>query len=248
MRCRGKGVTSTLTLEDLEAWWKQRVCVEDALHTIVAPPMEMRSKQSLSHHTAASTKEKQGMWTAGGLKGRGVMGGQEGQEEESSSEQREAVQHVEPPDEIKKKSFSQSGRAAEQSSDLICFQEPFCFLLSCCASNREPAGGSVNPCCAKLTCNPHQQPIRWLPAGLTGDGANLTLVIILNSPTFFFHCQREGWQHSSLVDGSEQSEPSGSSHTHDNNSNNSNSSKNNSNNHSNRNNSNNNVTESQQLQ
>lgn len=66
-------------------------------------------------------------------------------------EQREALQHVEPPDQIKKKSFSQSTRAVEQSSDLICFQEPFCFLLSCCAPNGEPAEGSVNPCCATLS-------------------------------------------------------------------------------------------------
>lgn len=53
---------------------------------------------------------------------------------------------VELPDEIKKKSFSQSVQAAVQSSDLICFQGPFCFLLSCCASNRATAMGNINPC------------------------------------------------------------------------------------------------------
>lgn len=52
---------------------------------------------------------------------------------------------VELPDEIKKKSFSQSVQAAVQSSDLICFQGPFCFLLSCCASNRATAMRNVNP-------------------------------------------------------------------------------------------------------
>lgn len=56
------------------------------------------------------------------------------------------MQKVELPDEIKKKSFSQSVQAVVQSSDLICFQGPFCFLLSCCASNRATAMGNINPC------------------------------------------------------------------------------------------------------
>lgn len=74
------------------------------------------------------------------------------------------LQHVEPPDQIKKKSFSQSTQAVEQSSDLICFQEPFCFLLSCCASNREPAEGSINPCCTTVSWNHQQQPVKcWTP-------------------------------------------------------------------------------------
>lgn len=77
-------------------------------------------------------------------------------------EQREALQHVEPPDQIKKKSFSQSTRAVEQSSDLICFQEPFCFLLSCCALNGEPAEGSVNPCCTTLSWSHQQQMLDTL--------------------------------------------------------------------------------------
>lgn len=63
-----------------------------------------------------------------------------------------AVQQVEPLDEIKKKSFSQSAQAVVQSSDLICFQEQFCLLLSCCASNREAAMGNINPYNATCTC------------------------------------------------------------------------------------------------
>lgn len=58
------------------------------------------------------------------------------------------MRQVEPLDEIKKKSFSQSAKAVVQSSDLICFQEQFCLLLSCCASNREAAMGNSNPCSA----------------------------------------------------------------------------------------------------
>ena len=50
---------------------------------------------------------------------------------------------IEPLVEIKKKSFSQSARAAVQSSDLICFQEQFCRLLSCCASTREGEGDGL---------------------------------------------------------------------------------------------------------
>lgn len=61
------------------------------------------------------------------------------------------MQQVELLDEIKKKSFSQSARAVEQSSDLICFQEQFSLLLSCCASNREAAIGNINPCTAIST-------------------------------------------------------------------------------------------------
>lgn len=46
-------------------------------------------------------------------------------------------EQVEPSEQIKKKSFSQSAHTAVQSSDLICFQEQSWLLLSCCASNRE---------------------------------------------------------------------------------------------------------------
>lgn len=46
-------------------------------------------------------------------------------------------EQVEPSEQIKKKSFSQSAHTAVQSPDLICFQEQFWLLLSCCASDRE---------------------------------------------------------------------------------------------------------------
>lgn len=70
------------------------------------------------------------------------------------------MQKVELPDEIKKKSFSQSVQAVVQSSDLICFQGPFCFLLSCCASNRATAMGNINPCDAARICYQHQWSVK----------------------------------------------------------------------------------------
>lgn len=69
---------------------------------------------------------------------------------------------VELPDEIKKKSFSQSVQAAVQSSDLICFQGPFCLLLSCCASNRETAMGNINP--RDTTHTRQQLSLCWEPS------------------------------------------------------------------------------------
>lgn len=89
------------------------------------------------------------------LRAREVMGGREAWREAKSDRNRGDARTqtrgeggcaaVELPDEIKKKSFSQSVQAAVQSSDLICFQGPFCFLLSCCASNRATAMGNINP-------------------------------------------------------------------------------------------------------
>lgn len=79
-------------------------------------------------------------WTEewGGVKGVRGNGRAAGQDEQSGLEQKEAERHVAPPDQVKKKRSGPSSRAVQQSSDLVCFQEPSCSLLSRCASNREP--------------------------------------------------------------------------------------------------------------
>lgn len=131
------------TRENLEMIEETRIYLEDALHTTMLL-MEIRIGQSPS---ASHIHGNRGCGYKEEVMRRmtEVKGGQEGQEEESTSQQRKAVQHVEPQGKIKKKSFSQSSRAAAQSSHLICFQEPFCSLLSCCASNREAAEGALTP-------------------------------------------------------------------------------------------------------
>lgn len=58
-----------------------------------------------------------------------------------------------------KEEIIQSAQATVQSSDLICFQELFYLLLSCCVSNREAAVGNFNPCSATSIFTEHHSAV-----------------------------------------------------------------------------------------